>query len=119
MTPRLSGAVPHHNIAETIKNSHGDFLYLRDLIAKTVAEPSWNLGRNTKTALPRLKSIGDLSAHSRRYVAHRNDIDKVIDDLRVVVQESGLSCSTEMTPDDGSETYVILLIFWDFKVHLY
>lgn len=80
-------AFEHHGIANTIKNYSGDFFYLGDLISKTIGESSWNLGRNTKAALPRLKSIGDLSAHSRRYVAHRNDIDKVVDDLRVIVQE--------------------------------
>lgn len=80
-------AFEHHDIASSIKNSNGDFLYLSDLINKTIAEPSWNLGRKTKSALPRLKSIGDLSAHSRRYIAHRNDIDKLVDDLRVVTQE--------------------------------
>ena len=77
----------HHGIADNIKNANGDFYYLRDLVNKTLAESTWNLSRNSKTALPRLKSIGDLSAHSRRYIAHRQDIDKIIDDLRVVVQE--------------------------------
>lgn len=77
----------HHKIAHKIKNPSDDFLYLSELITKTLAESSWNLGRNTKAALPRLKNIGDLSAHSRRYVAHRKDIDNVVVDLRVVVQE--------------------------------
>lgn len=76
-----------HGIDAKIKNSAGDFIYLRDLISITLAETSWNLTRNAKRALPKLKDIGDKSAHSRRYIAHRRDIDKVIDDLRVVVQE--------------------------------
>ncbi len=45
------------------------------------------LSRNAKQSLPKLKDIGDLSAHSRRYNAHRHDIDKIKDDLRLVVQE--------------------------------
>lgn len=77
----------HHKQAATVQNSSGDFLYLKDLITKTLAEPGWNLGRNTKSALPRLKDIGDKSAHSRRFIAHRADIESVIPDLRVVVQE--------------------------------
>jgi len=77
----------HHGIASKIQDSNGDFLPLKDLVNFTQSETAWNLARNTKKALPRLKSVGDLSAHSRRYVAHRHDIDKVIDDLRVVVQE--------------------------------
>lgn len=76
-----------HGIANKIKNSNGEFLYLRDLITLTLNEPSWNLGRKTKQALPKLKEIGDQSAHSRRYIAHRSDIDNIIQDLRIVVQE--------------------------------
>jgi hypothetical protein len=76
-----------HRISDKIKGTGGDFLYLRDLINVTLAETSWNLSRNTKLALPRLKDVGDLSAHSRRYIAQRKDIDKLIQDLRVVVQE--------------------------------
>jgi len=34
-----------------------------------------------------MKDVGDKSAHSRRYIAHRQDIDKLKDDLRTVVQE--------------------------------
>lgn len=76
-----------HKIVTKAQNSAGDFMYLRDLINATLTEGSWNLSRNTKKALPRLKDVGDKSAHSRRYIAHRRDIDKVIDDVRVVVQE--------------------------------
>ncbi|MCO7462145.1 hypothetical protein NJF45_09535 [Stenotrophomonas maltophilia] len=76
-----------HGISDKIKGTSGDFLFLRDLISVTLAETSWNLSRNTKQALPRLKDVGDLSAHSRRYIAQRKDIDKLVQDLRVVVQE--------------------------------
>lgn len=76
-----------HKIAPKIQNSQGDFLYLKDLISITLAETSWNLTRNTKAALPQLKDVGDLSAHSRRFNAHRADIEKVMPHLRIVVQE--------------------------------
>lgn len=77
-----------YGIANTIKNTKtGEFLALGDLVDRVIREPSWNLGRNTKQALPRLKNIGDQSAHSRRYNAHREDIDKVSHDFRVVCQE--------------------------------
>jgi hypothetical protein len=76
-----------HNLDHKIKNSQGDFLYLDDLIDCALNEASWNLGRNSKRALPKLKKIGDLSAHSRRYNAHLKDIEKLIVDIRVVVQE--------------------------------
>jgi hypothetical protein len=80
-------AFEHHRIANKIKDSSGNFLYLGDLVSNALAEQKWNLSRNTKKALPRLKDIGDKSAHSRRFIAHRSDIDRIIDDLRVVVQE--------------------------------
>jgi len=80
-------AFEKHKKADKIKNSSGDFLYLRDLISVALNEKSWSLGRNVKKSLPKLKNIGDKSAHSRRFNAHRYDIDKVIDDLRDIIQE--------------------------------
>jgi hypothetical protein len=77
----------HHKIDQKIKNAVGDFLYLGDLIDKTLQETAWNLGRNTKQGLPRLKNIGDQSAHNRRYNAHREDLDKVSNDFRVACEE--------------------------------
>jgi hypothetical protein len=77
----------NNNISHTIKNQTGDFFYLSDLISKTLTESSWNLSRNARQALPKLKDIGDKSAHSRRFNAVRNDIDKINPQIRVVVQE--------------------------------
>jgi hypothetical protein len=77
-----------HGLSHKIKDATtGDFLYLSDLIVRVLKEPSWNLGRNTKRSLPNLKAIGDHSAHSRRYVVHREDIDKLSSDFRVACQE--------------------------------
>lgn len=80
-------AFEKHNIANTIKTPQGDFFYLSDLISKTLSESTWNLGRNARQALPKLKDIGDKSAHSRRFNAVRHDIDKINSEIRVVVQE--------------------------------
>lgn len=76
----------YHKIERKIKKN-GDYVYLRDLINIALAETSWTLGRNTKNALPKLKDIGDKSAHSRRFNAIRNDIDAIKSELRTVVQE--------------------------------
>lgn len=73
-------------LAEKVK-SGGDFLQLTALIDAAVAEPSWNLTRNTKTALPKLRDVGHTSAHSRHYTAVKSDIEKVQRDFRVAVQE--------------------------------
>jgi len=80
-------AFERHKIASKIQNASGDFFYLRDLIDRTLAESAWNLGRNAKQALPKLKDIGDKSAHSRRYIAQRGDIQPLLSDIRTVVQE--------------------------------
>lgn len=77
----------YNNISNSIKNKSGEFLFLGDLISATLNEPSWNLSRNCKTALPRLKDVGDKSAHSRRFIAQKGDIVRLRDDIRVVVQE--------------------------------
>lgn len=74
-------------IASKIKGRDGEYLYLSDLIAKTLAEGSWSLGRNTKNGLRKLKDVGDRSAHSRRYNAKREYIDEVIVPLRDVCEE--------------------------------
>jgi hypothetical protein len=77
----------HHKIVGKIQSNSGDFLYLRGLIDKALAEKTWNLSRNAKQALPKLKDIGDKSAHSRRYLAQRGDIQPLLVDIRTVVQE--------------------------------
>lgn len=74
-------------IAHKIQNPAGDFVYLSDLIGATLVENSWNISRNAKKSLKALKDIGDKSAHSRRFIAQRRDIDNVMADIRNVVQE--------------------------------
>lgn len=76
-----------HGISARIQDRNGEFLYLSDLLAKCLSEKTWNLSRNTKRAFPRLKDIGDRSAHSRRYTAVKQDIDSLLSDLRVTIQE--------------------------------
>ena len=77
----------HHEIAHEIKNTSGDFLFFGDLIDKTLQKTAWNLSKNTKKGLPKLKNIGDQSAHNRRYNAHRGDVENVSTDFRVACEE--------------------------------
>jgi hypothetical protein len=49
-------------------------------------ETKWNLSRNTINGLPKLKKLGDASAHNRRFLAQKSDIDK-LDDLRMIIEE--------------------------------
>lgn len=76
-----------HGIASKIQNTNGDFFYLKELINALTTEKTWNLSKNSKNALPKLKDVGDMSAHSRRFIAQRQDIERLIGDLRVIVQE--------------------------------
>jgi hypothetical protein len=76
-----------YKIENEIKDVNGDYISLKFLIDKFLNETRWTLGREPKRAIPKFKKIGDFSAHSRRYNAVRPDIDKIMDDLRVVVQE--------------------------------
>jgi hypothetical protein len=80
-------AFEEHKIADRIKTPKGDFFFLGDLINSALGEQSWTLGKNARRALPKLKDVGDQSAHSRRFNAQRQDIDKLMSDLRIVVQE--------------------------------
>lgn len=76
-----------HNVDSLIKKPDGCFFYLSDLITELLKEPKWNISRNAKQSLPKIKKIGDLSAHNRRYFARKNDADLIRDDLRIVLEE--------------------------------
>ena len=70
-----------------IKNPRGEFFQLTALIAAALSETNWNLSRNMRHALPRLRDVGHLSAHSRRFTAQKSDIEKVQLDCRVALEE--------------------------------
>lgn len=70
-----------------IKDRDNNFYMLSVLVDKVITDNSWNLGRETKSTLPLLKSLGDRSAHNRHYLAKKADIDKVLQGLRVVVDD--------------------------------
>jgi hypothetical protein len=72
--------------AEEIKKD-GDFLMLKDLIGHLLKKNAWNLNRNTKKYLPDVKELGDLSAHSRHYLATKQDVDNIKSGLRVIVDD--------------------------------
>lgn len=76
-----------HYLDGKIKNPQGDFLQLSDLIGVALAEKKWNLSRNTKKALPNLRDVGHISAHSRRYTAQKDDIVKISQDARIAIEE--------------------------------
>ncbi len=76
-----------NGLASKIKDAQGNFLQLTDLMARTLAEPTWNLGRDTKKDLPKLKDLGHWSAHNRRYTLQRTEIEKVRRGFRLALEE--------------------------------
>lgn len=92
------------NAASEIKDKNNHFLMLRDLIEKLRAKKEWNLGRNTDKALDKLKALGDLAAHARYYITHKEDIRPLIPELRIAVEElihqAGLT-TREVKPQGG------------------
>lgn len=75
------------NLSAKIKASDGNYLQLSDLVAAALAETSWTLSRNSKKYLPLLRDIGHQSAHGRYYHARREDIDRIHQGCRVVIEE--------------------------------
>lgn len=70
-----------------IKGNDSNYFFLGALIPLMLSEASWSLSRTTRAALPKLKDMGDLSAHSRMYNAKRPYIDEIIEQVRVVAEE--------------------------------
>ena len=76
-----------HGSENQIKTQSGNFFYLSDLITEFLKEPAWNIGRNAKNSLPKIKDLGDKSAHNRRYIARENDLQGIRENVRTVIEE--------------------------------
>ncbi|WP_420398686.1 hypothetical protein [Flagellimonas sp.] len=76
-----------YGISDDIKDADGNFFMLGTLIDRFQSRTEWNLGREVKKALPKIKALGDRSAHNRRFVAKKPDIDAVKTELRLVFEE--------------------------------
>lgn len=74
-------------IGARLKDSGGNYLQLSDLVSRALVEPSFNLSRNAKKALPSLRDLGHMSAHGRYFTAQKSDIDAVRSGCRVVIEE--------------------------------
>ena len=72
---------------DEIKDNKGNFLYLSDLIPRFVESHKWNVSRNLTDYIRKVKKYGDLSAHNRRFFAHKSDFEKFKFELRQTVQE--------------------------------
>ena len=70
-----------------IKNSEGDYYYFGELINKFITSTHWGVSRNLKKNINIIKKYGDLSAHNRRFLARKSDIDSFKIELRQCLQE--------------------------------
>ena len=74
-------------IEDEIKDANGTFFYLSDLIPVYLSSTKWNVSRNLDKHIVKIKKYGDLSAHNRRFLAKKSDIDDFKFELRQVIQE--------------------------------
>jgi hypothetical protein len=80
-----------HGIDYEIKDTEGTFFYLSSLIPLYLSANKWNCSRNLQKNISKIKKYGDLSAHNRRFLAKKTDIDDFKFELRQVLEEVILS----------------------------
>lgn len=83
-------AYEHLNREIEIKDGGGNYLMLSDLAERVCGESGHrgiNLGRDSKKALKDVRSVGNWSAHARRFLAHAGDLTKFQVGMRLLVQE--------------------------------
>lgn len=76
-----------YGIADRIKGRDGNFMMLSDLVDRMLAETTWNLGRETKTCLPEVRTLGNRAAHNRTFMARKSDVDAALVGFRVTAEE--------------------------------
>ncbi len=76
-----------YNATNGIKDSEDNFLFLSHLIPAYLNKKEFSVSKNTKKSLMKLKEKGDLSAHNRRFIAKRPDLDNCKFELRQFVQD--------------------------------
>lgn len=70
-----------------IKGGDGNFYHLKDLISILTKDTNITISRNSKQGMAKLKDLGDLSAHNRRFLARKSDVDSKKDSFRIVAEE--------------------------------
>lgn len=77
----------HAKIDSSIKDAHGNYKLLADIVNDAVINTNLRLSRNTKACLDDFRTIGNFSAHKIYYTAKRQDIKKHILEYRAVIEE--------------------------------
>jgi len=70
-----------------LKNADGHYKMFSGLLAHVKQESRFTLGRNALDGLSSFKSLGDKSAHDRRFNARKPDIDRIRDGLRAACED--------------------------------
>lgn len=76
-----------HKVENEIKNNQGNYVMLSDLISKLCAEKRWNVTKNVKQEMPKIKKLADSSVHNKYFSARKPDIDNLKTDIRIIIQE--------------------------------
>ena len=76
-----------HSIAELVIDKNGCFFSLSELITAFLDSKKWHASRNINSSLKAIKKFGDLSAHNRRFLAKKTDLDTIKTEIRQSVQE--------------------------------
>jgi len=71
----------------SIRDNDGNFFMLARLVSGLEAKKDLSLSRNALSGVKQFKSLGDLSAHNRRFNARKTDIDAIAGPLRVACEE--------------------------------
>ncbi|AFZ23202.1 hypothetical protein Cylst_0876 [Cylindrospermum stagnale PCC 7417] len=77
----------HNAIASKIKDTNNNYVNLDQMIGNFINESIFNLSRETKNNLHKLKAIGDKSAHNRYYTANRDPLDNLSQEIHVIIRE--------------------------------
>jgi hypothetical protein len=83
-------AYEHLDRETEIKDGGGNYLMLTDLAQRACGEKGRkgiNLGRDSKQALKEARSVGNWSAHARRFLAHAGDLTRFQAGMRLLAQE--------------------------------
>ncbi|MEO1350394.1 MAG: hypothetical protein AAFW84_16580 [Cyanobacteria bacterium J06635_15] len=70
----------------SIKDSDNNY-HMLGMIIDHAVNGGLPLGRDPKRDLPKIKTLGDRSAHNRRFVAKKADLDKIESAFRLIVEE--------------------------------
>jgi len=83
-------AYEHLGREDEIKDGGGNYLMLSDLAERACGDnghKGLHLGRDSKKALKDARTVGNWSAHARRFIAHASDLKKSQDGVRLLAQE--------------------------------